>query len=200
MYPYADEDPYPDDDRHTGDAFCPREYHEPPAFPLDPLDISLARIEMARRIGKGPVSPDLEYARSLWVAFAGEWGIWTRAAIPIEDEIGTGDKNRIARACALAAELISHPECYGCVIAAIVLRRPGPPKPGAADRRIFRLIASAAAARDTVPWSFYIAGPEDFRPLGSNPPGASRNGSPRRLSRMGRYPTVTSCYTRSYEP
>jgi hypothetical protein len=34
-----------------------------------------------------------------------------------------------------------------------------------------------------------------------NPRGAhGRPTALRRLSRMGRYPTVTSCYTRSYEP
>lgn len=168
MYPYVDEYPYPDDDRHPDDAPCPREYREPPAFPLDPLDISLARIEMARRIGKWPVSQDLEFARSLWVVFAGEWGIWTRAAIPLEDGIGTDDANRIAGACALVAELIGPPECYGFVIAGVVLRRPGPPKLSAADRRIFRLIRNVAAARDTVPWSFYISGPDGFRPLSTN--------------------------------
>jgi hypothetical protein len=168
MDPYLEEDPYPADDRYTDDSPFFREYHQPPAFPLDPLDISLARMDVARRIGKGPVCPDLEDARSLWVAFAGEWGIWTRAAIPLEDGTGTGDANRIASACDLAAELIGPPACYGLVIAAVVLRRPGPLKPYAADRRIFRLIDKAAATRETVPWSFYIAGPDGFLPLSTS--------------------------------
>lgn len=159
---FTGESQYPDDDRYF------REYREPSAFPLDPLAISLARMDMARRIGKVPFRQDLQCARSLWVAFAGEWGIWARAAIPLDDGTAVGDPGRDARACARAAELIGSPECYGIVIAAVVLRRPGPPKPCPADRRIFRLIGKAAAARETVPWSFYIASPEGFGPLGES--------------------------------
>jgi hypothetical protein len=166
MDPYVDEDPYTNDNYYHDDRYS-HGRTEPWEFPLDPLGISLARMDIARRIGRGPVPPELQGTRSLWVAFTGEWGIWARAAIPLGDGSDPGDADRVARACTRAAELIGPPDWYEYDIAAVVLRRPGPLKPCPADRKIFRLIGKAAAVRETVPWSFYIAGPDGFYPLGT---------------------------------
>lgn len=166
MDAYIDEDPYPSDDYYTDDRYS-HGHSEPGAFPLDPLDISLARMDIARRIGHGPVFPELQDTRSLWVAFAGEWGIWVRAAIPLGDGSDPRDADRVTRACMQVAELIGPPQWFEYDIAAVVLRRPGPVSPSRADRKILRLIGKACAARETVPWSFYTAGPDGCYPLGT---------------------------------
>jgi hypothetical protein len=61
------------------------------------------------------------------------------------------------------------PECFAYPIAAVILRRPAQVTPSRADRQILRLLikaaASAAASRDTVPWSFFVTGPDGCLPL-----------------------------------
>jgi hypothetical protein len=134
-------------------------------FPIEPIDISLARRQVASRIGKVPFDEYEECSRSLWMVFCGDWGVWTRAVIPIDDQIEPGDPALIAAKCAEAADLLREPECYGLAIAAVILRRPAPARPGRGDRQIFRRLVKVAATRDAVPWSFYTAGPDGARPV-----------------------------------
>jgi hypothetical protein len=134
-------------------------------FPLDHIDIWAARFEVARRIRELPFSPDEEATRSLWIAFAGEWGVWVRACVPVDDRLDAGDPVAITATCALVADLLVEPDCYDYPVAVVILRRLGPPSPSRADRSILRKLDKAAATRNAVPWSFFIATPEDLRPL-----------------------------------
>ena len=145
----------------------PRPQEDIPAFPfpIEPIDISLARWQVANRIGKLTFDGFEASTRSLWLVFAGDWGVWVRAVIPVDNRLDAEDRATLAAKCAEAADLLGEPECFGIAIAAVVLRRPAPDKPSRADRQIFRLLTKAAAARDTVPWSFFIAGPDGALPL-----------------------------------
>lgn len=145
----------------------PRALEDIPAFPfpIEPIDISLARFQVASRIGKLPFGEYEECSRSLWVVFSGDWGVWTRAVIAVDNRLDGGDLASIAAKCDEVADLLGEPECYGIAIAAVVLRRPAPARPSRADRQIFRLLSKAAATRDAVPWSFFVAGPDGSLPL-----------------------------------
>ena len=145
----------------------PRPREDIPAFPfpIEPIDISLARFQVASRIGKLPFDGYEASTRSLWLVFAGDWGVWVRAVIPVDNRLDAEDRATLVAKCEEAADLLGEPECYGIAIAAVVLRRPAPDKPSRADRQIFRLLTKAAAARDTVPWSFFVAGPDGALPL-----------------------------------
>lgn len=134
-------------------------------FPLEPITISLARFELAHRISKLPFSPYEEVTRSVWVAFAGDWGVWVRERIPVDDRLDMDDPANLTAKCDAVAGLLVDPDCYDIAIATVVLHRPGPPKPTPADRKMLRLITKAAAARDTVPWSFFIVGSEGYAPV-----------------------------------
>jgi hypothetical protein len=65
----------------------PRPREEIPAFPfpIEPIDISLARWQVANRIGKLPFDGYEACTRSLWLVFAGDWGVWVRAVIPVDN-------------------------------------------------------------------------------------------------------------------
>jgi hypothetical protein len=145
----------------------PRPLEDIPAFPfpIEPIDISLARFQVASRIGKLPFDDYEECTRSLWVVIAGDWGVWVRAVIPVDNRLDADDRATLIAKCVEAADLLGEPRCYGIAIAAVVLRRPAPVKPSRADRQIYRLLTKAAAARDTVPWSFYVAGTDGALPL-----------------------------------
>jgi hypothetical protein len=145
----------------------PRPREEIPAFPfpIEPIDISLARWQVASRIGKLPFDGYEACTRSLWLVFAGDWGVWVRAVIPVDNRLDAQDRATLVAKSAEAADLLGEPECFGVAIAAVVLRRPAPGKPTPADKQIFRLLTKAAATRDTVPWSFYVAGPDGAWPL-----------------------------------
>ena len=145
----------------------PRPLEDIPAFPfpIEPIDISLARFQVASRIGEQPFDGYEACTRSLWVVFAGDWGVWVRAVIPVDNRLDAEDRAALAAKSAEVADLLGEPDCYGIAIAAVVLRRPAPAKPSRADRQIFRLLTKAATARDTVPWSFYVAGPDGALPL-----------------------------------
>jgi hypothetical protein len=145
----------------------PRPLEDIPAFPfpIEPIDISLARWQVASRIGKLPFDGYEACTRSLWLVFAGDWGVWVRAVIPVDNRLDAEDRAALVAKSAEAADLLGEPECFGVAIAAVVLRRPSPVKPTPADRQIFRLLTKAAATRDTVPWSFYVAGPDGAMPL-----------------------------------
>jgi hypothetical protein len=119
----------------------PRPREDIPAFPfpIEPIDISLARFQVASRIGQLPFDGYEASTRSLWLVFAGDWGVWVRAVIPVDNRLDAEDRATLAAKCAEAADLLGEPECYGIAIAAVVLRRPAPDKPSRADRQIFRL-------------------------------------------------------------
>jgi hypothetical protein len=143
----------------------PRPLEDIPAFPfpIGPIDISLARWQVASRIGKLPFDGYEACTRSLWLVFAGDWGVWVRARSTTDSTRKTGPP--LSPSQAEAADLLGEPECFGVAIAAVVFRRPSLVKPAPADRKIFRLLTKAAATRDTVPWSFYVAGPDGAMPL-----------------------------------
>jgi hypothetical protein len=151
------------------DEECPRPRapEDIPAFPfpIEPVDIVVARIQVASRIGQLPFGPRETCSRSLWVVFAGYWGVWIRGVIPVDSQLDRGDPAIIGPACDRAADLLVEPECYDIAIAAVVLRRPAPDTPSRADRQVFRLLHKSAATRDTVPWSFFVTGPEGPRLL-----------------------------------
>ena len=176
-------------------------------FPIEPIDISLARWQVASRIGKLPFDGYEACTRSLWLVFAGDWGVWVRAVIPVDNRLDAQDRVTLVAKSAEAADLLGEPECFGVAIAAVVLRRPAPGKPTPADKQIFRLLTKAAATRDTVPWSFYVAGPDGAWPLLSRAdreryglvrlpaPGSHKACSATwvRASRMSRTPMATRC-------
>jgi hypothetical protein len=137
----------------------------PPGLPLSAADLLLAHYDVPRDLGTLPFGPDDTITRSLWVVFVGEWGIWTRASLPLDNRLDMGDPDDIARMCELVADLIGPPGCHDDETALVVLRRPAPPVPSPADQRIFRLVRDAAATRKTAPWSFFITGPDGAREL-----------------------------------
>ena len=137
----------------------------PPGLPLSAADRALARYDVPRDLGALPFGPDDTITRSLWVIFVGEWGIWTRASLPLDNRLDMGDADDVAFMCDLTASLIEPPGCHEGEEALVILRRPAPPDPSPADERIFRLIREAAATRETAPWSFFITGPGGAREL-----------------------------------
>jgi hypothetical protein len=137
----------------------------PPGLPLSAADLALAHDNVPRDLGARPFGPDGTITRSLWVVFVGEWGIWTRASLPLDNRLDMGDQDDIASMCELVASLIEPPGCHEGEEALVVLRRPAPPDPSPADERIFRLIREAAATLETAPWSFFITGPGGAREL-----------------------------------
>ena len=137
----------------------------PPGLPLSAAGRALARYDVPRDLGAVPFGPDDTITRSLWVVFVGEWGIWTRASLPLDNRLGRGDVDDIAFMCDLTASLIEPPGCHDDEAALVILRRPAPPVPSPADERIFRLIREAAATRETAAWSFFITGPGGAREL-----------------------------------
>ena len=106
----------------------PRPREDIPAFPfpIEPIDISLARWQVASRIGKLPFDGYEACTRSLWLVFAGDWGVWVRAVIPVDNRLDAEDRATLVAKSAEAADLLGEPECFGVAIAAVVLRRPFP--------------------------------------------------------------------------
>jgi hypothetical protein len=149
------------------EPFEPRPLEDIPVFPfpIEPIDIALARLQVASRIGMVPFDEYEKCSRSLWVVFFGDWGVWTRAVIPVDSQLEPGDPAVIAARCDEVADLLRDPECYGLAIAAVVLRRPAPARPGRGDRQVLRRLIKAAATRDTVPWTFFTAGPDGALPV-----------------------------------
>jgi hypothetical protein len=118
-----------------------------------------------RDLGALPFPPGALISRSLWVVFIGEWGIWTRAVLPVDDSLGMPDQEDITRSCDLVGSLIRPPGCHDDEKALVVLRRPAPPEISEADAYIFRLVCDAVAGRETAPWAFYVVGPDGTREL-----------------------------------
>lgn len=145
---------------------CRRPPEDIPSFPypIEPVDAALACFQLASRIGRQPFDED-ECSRSLWVVILGDWGVWVRAVVPVDDRLDAADRANLTARCAAVVDLLGEPECYGTAVAAVILRRPAPDKPSRADKQIFRLLTKAAAGRDTVLWSFLVAGPDGYTPL-----------------------------------
>jgi hypothetical protein len=90
----------------------PRPREEIPAFPfpIEPIDISLARWQVASRIGKLPFDGYEACTRSLWLVFAGDWGVWVRAVIPVDNRLDAQDRvTLVATRRRLARSLASGP-------------------------------------------------------------------------------------------
>ncbi len=134
-------------------------------FPIEEIDISMARWQVADRIGRLPFGPWEKCSRSLWVVFAGYWGVWVRAVVPVDDQLDSVELTAIRPMCDEVADLLVDPQCYDFAIAAVVLRRPASCAISRADRQVFRLLTKVAATRHAVPWWFYVTGPEGSWPL-----------------------------------
>lgn len=67
--------------------------------------------------------------------FIGEWGVWTRATLPIDDRLDMPDQETITGLCDLVGSLIRPSPYHNDEKAMIVLRR----RPGSAgDRDLVR--------------------------------------------------------------
>jgi hypothetical protein len=132
-------------------------------LPLSETDQTTLRPALLRDLGALPFIPGALISRSLWVIFIGEWGVWTRATLPIDDRLDVPDKENITGLCNLVGSLIRPPLCHDDEKAMIVLRRPGPAKISEADAYIFRLVCQAAIGRETASWAFYLVGPDGIR-------------------------------------
>src|SRR5580700_7664820 len=91
------------------EPLCPRPREDIPAFPypIEPIDIALARFQLAGRIGKQPFDEDdEECSRSLWIVMVGEWGVWVRAVIPVDDRLDAEDRANLTAKCEAVADLL----------------------------------------------------------------------------------------------
>jgi hypothetical protein len=61
-----------------------------------------------------PFGPDDKITRSLWVMFIGEWGVWTRAALPVDNRLDMPDAENIAWLCDFTGSLIRPSLCHAC--------------------------------------------------------------------------------------
>jgi hypothetical protein len=129
-------------------------------LPLSEADQVALRPAVLRDLGSLPFPPGAPISRSLWVVFIGIGGIWTRAALPVDDSLDMPDEEVITGLCHLVGSLICPPGCHDDEKAMVVLRRPGPPEISEADAYIFRLVRDAAADQETAPWAFYVVGPD----------------------------------------
>ena len=121
---------------------------------------ALLRPAVLRNLGSLPFPPGALISRSLWVILIGEGGVWTRAVLPVDDSLDMPDEENITGLCQLVGSVLQPPGCHDGEKAMVVLRRPGPPEISEADACIFRLVRDAAAGHQTVPWTFYVVGPD----------------------------------------
>ena len=115
---------------------------------------------MLRDLGAMPFEPGALISRSLWVILIGEWGVWTRAVLPVDDRLDMPDQENITGLCDLVGSLIRPPLCHDDEKAIIALRRPGSAEISEADAYIFRLVRQAVIGRETAPWTFHVVGPD----------------------------------------
>ena len=132
-------------------------------LPLSEADQTALRPALLHDLGALPFRPGALMSRSLWVIFIGKWGVWTHATLPVDDRLDMPDKENISGLCDLVGSLIRPPLCHDDEQAMIVLRRPGSARISEADGYIFRLVRQAVAGRETVPWAFYLVGPDGIR-------------------------------------
>jgi hypothetical protein len=134
-----------------------------PEPPLTEAGQAALRDYVLRRLGTMPFQPGALISRSLWLILICQWGVQTRATLPIDDELGRPEPDNIAGWCDLLARFIDHP--MDDETALVALRRPGPAKISDADRYIFRVMCEAAAGRQTMPWAFYVTGLDGVQEL-----------------------------------
>jgi hypothetical protein len=115
-----------------------------------------------------PFPPGAPISRILWLMFLCPLGIQTRAVIPVDDKLDMPDPGNMASLCDLIALCMEHAE-PGTEVS-IVLRRPDTAGISDADEYIFRVMSEAAASRDTVPWTFYVAGPDGVHEVSGRHP------------------------------
>ena len=101
----------------------------------------------------------------LWLVFAGDSGVSVRAVLPVDDWLDAQDRATLVHQVAEVADLLGEPGSSASPSPPSCCAGPPRPTPARADRQIFRLLTKAAATRDTVPWSFYVAGPDVALPL-----------------------------------
>ena len=132
-------------------------------IPLNEADQTALRPALLHDLGAMPFEPGALISRSLWVIFIGEWGVWTRAVLPVDDRLDMPDRKTITGLCDLVGSLISPSVCHDDEKAMVVLRRPGPTEISEADAYIFRLVRRAVIGRETAPWTFHAVGPDGIR-------------------------------------
>jgi hypothetical protein len=125
---------------------------------LTEADQAALHDEVLRCLGTLPFQPGAPISRSLWLIFISRWGLQTRAAVPVDDELDLPDRVNIAGLCDLVAGFLEHATADETAL--VVLRRPGTAGISQADEYIFRVLCDAAAHRDTAPWAFYVAAPD----------------------------------------
>jgi len=130
-------------------------YLEPP---LTDSGQAVLRDEVLRHLAMLPFPPGAPISRSLWLMFLCPWGIRTHAVIPVDDKLDMPDPDDIAGLCDFVAFCMEHP--MPGERALVALRRPGTAGVCDADEYIFRVMSEAAANHDTVPWAFYVTGPD----------------------------------------
>jgi hypothetical protein len=65
-------------------------------IPLGEADQTALRPALLHDLGAMPFEPGALISRSLWVIFIGEWGVWTRAVLPVDDRLDVPDRKAIA--------------------------------------------------------------------------------------------------------
>jgi len=135
-------------------------YLEPP---LTDSGQATLRDEMLRHLAMLPFPPGAPISRSLELMFLCPRGIRTHAVMPVDDKLDLPDPDNIAGLCDLAALCTEHP--MPGERALVALRRPGTAGICEADEYIFRVMSEAVANHDTVPWAFYVTGPDGVHEL-----------------------------------
>ena len=108
----------------------------PPGLPLGPAEIAAAYDFVPRDIGELPFGSDDLITRSLWLVRVGEWGIYTKACLPVDDRLDLGDAGNVRAMCGLMGDLICPPSCHDDEVSLVILRRPAPADPSPADEHI----------------------------------------------------------------
>jgi hypothetical protein len=140
-------------------------YLEPP---LTDSGQAALRDEVLRHLAMLPFRPGAPISRSLWLMFLCRWGIRTHAVMPVDDKLDMPDPDDIAGLCDLVALCMEHP--MPGERALVALRRPGTAGICDADEYIFRVMSEAVANRATVPWAFYVTGPDGVHEVSAKSP------------------------------
>lgn len=140
----------------------------PPEAPLTESGQAALADEVLRRLASLPVPPGALFTRVAWLIMIGPRGVRTRATLPIDNRRDRPEPAALAGSCDLTAKLMARSSLVSDdETALVVLNRPGTARVSAADRYIFRVLCGAAARRDTIWWTFWVATPHGVRKLGS---------------------------------
>ncbi len=105
-----------------------------------------------------PFEPGARISRMLWLILICPWGFRNPVILPVDDRLDLPEPDAIAGWCDLLVHFMERP--MRDVTALVVLQRPGPAEISDADRYIFRVMCQAAAGLQTMPWAFYVTGPD----------------------------------------